>query len=289
MNLHRRGILITGASRGLGEAIAVACVAEGADVFLCARGADQLERTRAEVAQGAVDGQQVGAFSADVSQPDEVKRLVESAMNRLPRLDGLVNNAGIYGPIGPTEDVDWQDWTRTVEVNLMGTVLACRAVLPTFREQGYGKIVNISGGGATSPLPRFSAYSASKAAIVRFTETLAEETQDSGVDVNAIAPGAMNTRLLDEVLAAGPENVGEGFYAGSLKQKKEGGVPVQKGAAACVYLLSSASDSITGRLISAVWDPWEKLEDHRSDLAGTDVYTLRRIVPEDRGMDWGQR
>ena len=287
MKLQGRGILITGGSQGLGKAIAQACVAEGAHVFLCARGADLLERTRAELALQAANGQQVLAQVADVSQPGDVQRLVEAALGSLPRLDGLVNSAGVYGPKGFTEDVDWEEWTRAIEINLMGTVLLCRTVLPSFRNQGYGKIVNLSGGGATAPLPRFSAYAASKAAVVRLTETLAEETRGIGIDVNAIAPGALNTRLLDEVLTAGPAKVGQDFYERALRQQEEGGIPLEKGTALCVFLLSGASDGITGRLISAVWDPWGTLPERWPELDGTDIYTLRRIVPKDRGLDWG--
>ena len=109
----------------------------------------------------------------------------------------LVNNAGVYGPKGLIEEVAWDEWEHAVRVNLFGSVLCCRAVLPHFRANGYGKIIQLSGGGATSPLPRLSAYAASKAAVVRFAETLAEELEGTGIDVNAIAPGALNTRLLD--------------------------------------------------------------------------------------------
>jgi 3-oxoacyl-[acyl-carrier protein] reductase len=267
--------------------VAQACVAEGAHVFLCARGKDILEHTRQQLSSQAAKGQLVLARVGDVSQSEEVRRLVEWAARSAPRLDGLVNSAGIYGPKGLTEEVDLQQWMQTIEINLLGTVLPCRAVLPIFRKQRYGKIVNLSGGGATGPLPRFSAYAASKAAVVRFTETLAEETRGTGIDVNAISPGALNTRLLDEVLAAGPAAVGHDFYARALKQKEQGGVPLEKGAALCTYLLSSASDGITGRLISAVWDPWETLHQWRHELEGSDIYTLRRIVPKDRGLSWG--
>ena len=113
----------------------------------------------------------------------------------------LVNNAGVLGPAGPLDDNDWDAWVETVRVNLLGTVAMCRAVLPGMRERGYGKIINLSGGGATAARPNFSAYAASKAAVVRFTETLAGELD--GIDVNAIAPGALPTRMLDEVLASG--------------------------------------------------------------------------------------
>jgi 3-oxoacyl-[acyl-carrier protein] reductase len=159
-------------------------------------------------------------------------------------------------------------------------------VLPIFRRQGSGKIVNLSGGGATAPLPRFSAYSAAKAAVVRFTETLAQETLGSGIDVNSVAPGALNTRLLDEVLAAGPKRAGEDFYRRALKQKEEGGSPLERGADLCTFLLSDQSNGITGRLLSAVWDSWGLLPQRRALIENTDIYTLRRIVPKDRNFDW---
>jgi 3-oxoacyl-[acyl-carrier protein] reductase len=188
--------------------------------------------------------------------------------------------------MGPVEDNDWEAWAEAVRVNLFGTVLMCRAVVPHLRGQNYGKIINLSGGGATAPLPRMSAYAASKAAVVRFTETLAEEVRDAHIDVNAIAPGALNTRLLDQVLAAGPEAVGRAFYEKSLKQRDDGGVPPEKGAALAAFLASAHSDGITGRLLSAVWDDWEALPGRQQRLARSDIYTLRRIVPEDRGEKW---
>jgi NAD(P)-dependent dehydrogenase (short-subunit alcohol dehydrogenase family) len=197
-----------------------------------------------------------------------------------------VNNAGVYGPKGPIETVDWEEWTRAMAVNVYGSILPVRALIPHLRARGGGKVVQLSGGGATSPLPGLSSYAASKAAIVRFAETLALELADDNVDVNAIAPGALNTRLLDEVLEAGPEAVGEDFYRRSLDQQKTGGTPLELGAELAVWLGSSASDGITGRLLSAKWDPWRDLPEHRADL-DSDVYTLRRIVPADRGFDWG--
>src|SRR5205807_6845166 len=126
-------------------------------------------------------------------------------------------------------------------VNLLGTALMTRAVLPLLRAQGYGKIINLSGGGATAPLPRFSAYAASKAAVVRLTETLACELKDDHIDINAIAPGALNTRLLDDVLTAGPDKVGQDFYDRSVKQHEQGGASLARGAALATYLASAES------------------------------------------------
>jgi NAD(P)-dependent dehydrogenase (short-subunit alcohol dehydrogenase family) len=196
-SLAGRSALITGANQGLGLAIARAYVQAGASVMLCARDEVLLARARDEVAALARPDQRVLAMRADVSDPADVEALVAATIAELEAFQVLVNNAGVYGPIGPVEDNDWEEWTRALTINLLGTVAFCRAVVPAIRRRGYGKIVNLSGGGATAPLPRFSAYAASKAAVVRFTETLAEELADAHVDVNAIAPGALNTRLLD--------------------------------------------------------------------------------------------
>lgn len=286
MKLKGFGILITGANQGLGRAIAEACIAEGADVLVCARDEKLLNRTRCQLAAKASPDQRIMSQRADVSRREDVRRLFEVASQQLPRLDGLVNNAGVYGPKGPLEEVDIEAWCEAIEINLFGVVYACREVLPVFRRQGHGKIVNLSGGGATGPLPRISAYAASKAAVVRLTETLAEETRGTGIDVNAIAPGALNTRLLEEILAEGPERVGKEFYARALKQKENGGSPLSAASELCTFLLSPASNGITGKLISAVWDPWRELTRHARELDGTDIYTLRRIVPADRGLKW---
>jgi NAD(P)-dependent dehydrogenase (short-subunit alcohol dehydrogenase family) len=287
--LKDRAALITGANQGFGLAVARAYVKAGAHVMICARDKGMLIKAREELVALAEPGQIVVAEAADVSETSDVDRLVAGALDVFPKLHVLVNNAGVYGPKGLIEEVNWEEWVRAIEINLLGSVLMCRAVLAHFKMHRYGKIIQLSGGGATNPLPRISAYAASKAAIVRFAETLADEAREYNIDVNSIAPGALNTRLLDEVLEAGPERVGGAFYERALKQKAQGGVPLEKGAELAVFLASSASDGITGKLISAVWDPWEEFPKHLDELKRTDIYTLRRIVPKDRGKDWGDR
>jgi len=279
--------LVAGASQGLGLEIARTLARQGASLVLCARDAAPLEAARAEVAALARPGRAVVARPCDVSRPDEVEALLAFARSACPALDAVVNCAGIYGPKGPVEENDWGEWVRTVEINLHGAVLLTRAALPHLRRRGHGKIVHLSGGGATAPLPRLSAYAASKAALVRFVETVAQELAGTGIDVNAIAPGALNTRMLQEVLEAGPAAVGEAFHRKALAQQASGGVPLSRGAELASFLVSRRSDGVSGRLISAVWDPWPELPAHREELAGSDVYTLRRIVPGDRGKDWG--
>jgi NAD(P)-dependent dehydrogenase (short-subunit alcohol dehydrogenase family) len=287
--LAGRNAIITGASQGLGLAIADAYVASGASVLLCARNETELADARRSLAVKAGVNQVVHAERADVSRPEDVSRLVAKALELFPQVHVLVNNAGVYGPIGPTEHVEWAAWVRAMEINVHGSVLPSRALIPHFKQYRYGKIVQLSGGGATNPLPNISAYAASKAAIVRFAESLALELKPFSIDVNTIAPGALNTRLLDEVLAAGPDAVGPDFYDRMVTIKNQGGTPLERGASLAVYLGSAASDGITGRLLSAVWDPWEHLATRRADLDSSDVYTLRRIVPSDRGFTWGDR
>jgi 3-oxoacyl-[acyl-carrier protein] reductase len=157
------------------------------------------------------------------------------------------------------------------------------------KRQRAGKIIQVSGGGATNPMPNISAYAASKAAAVRFADTLAEEVRDFGIDVNSIAPGALNTRMLDEVLAAGPKAVGDAFFERSAQQKRNGGAGLDKAADLAVFLAGSASDGITGKLISALWDDWPTWPAHREELACSDAYTLRRIAGRDRGLTWGDK
>jgi NAD(P)-dependent dehydrogenase (short-subunit alcohol dehydrogenase family) len=286
VNLKGRNVLVTGGSQGLGKAIVEAFLAEGANILFCARNASAVADLEAALKRSATAGQTIMGRSCDVSEAAAVENLFRIGDEALGPLHVLVNNAGVYGPKGPSETISWEEWRQCIEINLYGTFLPCREAILRFKQFGSGKIINLSGGGATNPLPNISAYAASKAAVVRLTETLAEELREFHVDVNAVAPGALNTRLLDEVLEAGPEKVGAAFYARATKQAEEGGVPLELGARLCVYLASSESDGVTGRLLSAKWDPWSTLHLRKEELNPSDIYTLRRIVPEDRGKKW---
>ena len=289
ISLQGKVAIVTGANQGLGLEIARRYAEVGASLILCARDSGSLAKaaTQLQLQQGG--GQGIESIAADVSNPSDVEQLVAHALARFGKVDVLVNNAGIYGPMGATEDVDWREWVRAIEINLLGSVLMARAVVPAMKQHRAGKIIQLSGGGATNPLPRISAYAASKAAVVRFAETLAEELRDFGIDVNSIAPGALNTRMLEQALAAGPEKVGAAFFERSVKQKESGGAGLERGASLAVFLASDASNGITGRLISAPWDNWEAWPEHVAELTSGDLYTLRRISGRDRGVDWGDK
>jgi NAD(P)-dependent dehydrogenase (short-subunit alcohol dehydrogenase family) len=285
MKLTGKRAVVTGASQGLGQSIATLFAKEGADVLVCARSAGDLKLAEERI--GTEARGKVAAKVASIASEPDVRALVEYTEETLGGLDVLVCNAGIYGPKGPIDELDWTSWVEAIQINLLGTVLCCRLFLPLLRKSPRGKIILLSGGGATKPLPFLSAYAASKAGVVRFGETLAGEVAESGIDVNSVAPGALNTRMLQEILDAGPEKVGAAFYRASIAQREKGGTPLDTGANLCLYLASDESNGITGKLISAAWDPWREFAEHRQDLDKTDVYTLRRIIPAERGLSWG--
>ena len=279
--------LITGASRGLGEILARAYWQAGANLLLVARGREKLEQLAASL--GSRGGQEVHTIVADLSDPGAAENVIRTAYERASRLDSLVNNAAIQGPIGPLWKNDWAEWQATLQVDLLSPVALCRAVVPRMIEQGGGSIVNLSGGGATGPRANFTAYATAKAGLVRFSETLADELRPHGVRVNCIAPGAMDTSMLTQVLQEGSDAAGEKEYAQALKVQREGGASPQQVAELCLFLGSDAGRDITGKLISAVWDDWESFPQHLQELDKSDVYTLRRIVAKDRGFKWGDR
>jgi NAD(P)-dependent dehydrogenase (short-subunit alcohol dehydrogenase family) len=273
MTLKGQVAFITGAGRGIGEAIAAAYAAAGAHLVLVARTRDEVERVAREQAKLGVH---TLALAADVASHQQVREAVATAVREMGPIDILVNAAGIYGPIGPLVENDLDLWRQTIEINVMGTVYCLNEVLPHMIARRSGVVINLSGGGAVNALPRFSAYATSKAAVVRLTETIAEEVREYNIRVNAVAPGAVNTRLLDQVLEAG-ERAGKDFYARALQQKETGGTPPGKCAELAVFLASPAAEGLTGRLISAVWDDWASLSERKEELAKSAMYTLRRI------------
>ena len=285
--LKNRKAIITGGNQGLGFEISKYYVKSGADIMICGRNKYLLEKATKKLISIASEEQKICSLVADVSCLKDVKKLIKKTYSKLGGCQILVNNAGIYGPKGSIETVNWEDWLKTIEINFFGSVLVCKEIIPYFKKQKYGKIIQLSGGGATNPLPNISAYAASKAAIVRFAETLAEEVRDFGIDVNSIAPGALNTRMLDEIINAGPEKVGHNFFQQSLKQKETGGASMSIAAELAVFLASANSDGVTAKLISSIWDNWQNWPNKIKELDSSDIYTLRRIVGRDRNMTWG--
>ena len=274
MRLENRVALITGGGRGIGRAIALAYAEEGAKLVLAARTVDELEETAEEIRSL---GAEAFVFQADVTCQTEVERLVQQALEQYSTVDILVNSAGMAGPIGALQDNDVADWIRTIQVNLIGTYLCCRSVLPIMLKQNRGKIINLSGSGSTSAPYHLSAYGSSKVAVIRLTEILSLELAHTNVQVNALGPGSINTRMWeqirDDAAAVGDTELsefGERVTSG-------GGASIEKAAELAVWLASDTSASLSGRLIHAVTDDFTNLASRISDIMASDAYTLRRI------------
>ena len=281
--LDGRNVLLTGASRGLGRATAERLWELGANLALVSRSGQELnELADALVVRAGSPPQNCFVIPADLTRREGPEAVAAALKGRWSTLDALVNNAGVVGPIGPLEANDWEEWEQTIRVNLLAPAALCRLLIPAM--PAGASIVNLSGGGATAPRPNFSAYAASKAGVVRFTENLAVELAGRRIRVNAVAPGAMNTKMLDAVLDAGTAAGAE--FGKAVDQQRQGGVAPAEPAELVAWLVSPASEGISGRLLSAVWDPWPGLAGRAAELAASDIYTLRRITPEDRGKKW---
>ena len=281
--------IITGASQGLGLEISKKFASSGMSLMICSRNYEELKKAKKEIFPYLVDDNEISINKCDVSIKENVEKVIFETKKKFGTINVLVNNAGIWGAKGEIEKVNWEEWVNTINTNLLGSVLMIRYVLPIFKANKYGKIIQLSGGGATKPMPLTSAYAASKAGIVRFVETISEEVRGSGIDINAIAPGALNTQMLTEMLKAGPKKIGEKAYANAIKQNSMGGDSLESAASLALFLASSISDGITGKLISAKWDNWKSFTKFTKELNDSDVFTLRRIVGKDREFDWGDK
>ena len=276
MLLKNKIAIITGAGGGIGSTIAKTFAKEGCSLILIDRAKATLDRISKELEEYNCE---LLAIPVDVCNKKEVDDAIDVTLKKFSKIDILVNAAGIQGPIGLFINNDANKWMETIDINLNGTMLFIKAVLPIMLKQGWGKIINFSGGGAFNPRPNFSAYATSKAAVVRLTETLAEELKEYNIQVNAISPGAVNTRMLDQVLEAGPEAAGVEFYKKAKKQKEERGDSPQLAADLILFLCSEKSYNLSGKIISAKWDNWRKWDKEKiSKIMSSDLYTLRRIT-----------
>lgn len=284
MKLKGKVALITGGGRGIGRAIAERYAAEGCRISLVARSPTELALAAEAIQKNS--GTPILHMVADVGNEAEVRHAVQQTKRELGKIDILVNCAGVIGPVGPLAEIDGAAWTQAIQINLTGTFYAIKAVLPIMQRQRSGRIINFSGGGALLPAPFFDAYSVAKAGIVRLTENLALELKATGIFVSAIAPGGVNTKMFDDMLQAGEEKVGPEIWQSFLKRKAAGGDSLEEPAALAVYLATEDAAWANGRVISAKWDPWRTLAGHREEILQSDLYTMRRIVPKDRGLTW---
>ncbi len=271
MTAESMRIVITGSSSGIGRALADRLLARGHQVWGLAR-SDQS-------AWAARHAGVCHVTRCDVAQWEQIAAVAGEILATWPAIDGLAACAGLQGAIGPASGADPREWSATLRANLEGTYFAIRALHPGLRRAPRrAKIVCLSGGGASRARPNFSAYAAAKTAIVRLVETIAEEERDGSLDINAVAPGAINTAMTDAIIAAGAERAGIEEFQGALKVKAAGNAGLERALDLVEWLLSPVSDGISGRLLSAVWDPWAELAGTGSQLRAQEAYTLRRKI-----------
>ena len=272
MKLANKVCVIAGGSGAIGSAIARRFYTEGAHLaltFFTVRPQKLCE----ELSGGP--GRAI-CYRLDVSDWKHVQTVIRQIRTDFAGIDVLVNCSGIQGPIGPLETLDMAEWAKTIETNLLGSVYLARAVLPIMKERGRGKIILFSGGGAAYGRPYFTSYSSSKTAVVRFAESLGQELDAANIQVNAIAPGPVRSRMWDEMRAAG--KAGGPKLLEELKRMEEtGGASPDRAAGLVVFLASDGSNRLTGRVLSAVWDDWEHFANRMDEIAASEALTLRRV------------
>ena len=269
-NIRDKSVLITGAGRGIGKRLALGLAEAGARIGMVSRSQAELDLAKLEIEQA---GGNALRLKADVRDLEQLQAAVDRMKVVFGGLDVLIASAGVQGPIGPLLSTKPKEWSETIEINLIGVVNSCRAALPPMVEKRSGKIILVVGGGSGHTRPNFGAYSASKAAVVRFAEGLAVEVSDRNVQVNCISPGNVYTHMTDEILHAGEEMAGRREIEESEQVRITGGIPPEKQLQLALFLASDRSNHISGKLIH-VNDDWKRFE--RENMK-PELYTLRRV------------
>ena len=270
MLIRDKRVLITGAGRGIGKRLAMGFAEAGAKVGLLARSQAELDLAKLEIEQA---GGNALRLRADVRDLEQMQAAADRMRSVFGGVDVLIAAAGVQGPVGPFLSTKPKAWSETLDTNLVGSVNACRAVLPSMIEKRSGKIILIVGGGSGHSRPNFSAYAASKAALARFAECLAAEVLDSNVQVNSLSPGGAYTHMTDEILHAGEDRAGRREIEDAEQVRVTGGVSPEKQIQLALFLASDSSNHITGKLIH-VNDDWRRFE--RENMK-PELYTLRRV------------
>ena len=264
-----QNIILSGATRGLGLELLKHFANKNYNLILISKSSKKLISLKKKFSKKGIN---LHVYPVDICKVHELKKIVKKILIKFERIDILINNAGIWGPIGSFEKIMWSKWIEALNINLIASIYLVKSVLPCMKKNNFGRIIQLSGGGATAPMPNFSSYAVSKTGIVRFVETISEECKEFNISINAVAPGAMNTRMLNIALKAGRKKLGE-QYNKLLKQKKQGGAGFNKAIDLIDFLIRNGK--ISGKLISAIWDPWDK-KNFIKKLNDKNIYTLRR-------------
>jgi 3-oxoacyl-[acyl-carrier protein] reductase len=268
--IKEKSVLITGAGRGIGKRLAMGFAQAGARVGLLARSQAELDLAKLEIDQACGTALRI---RADVRDLEQMHAAVERMRAAFGGVDVLIAAAGVQGPVGPFATTKPKAWNEAIEINLIGTANSCRVVLPYMIEKRSGKLIVLSGGGAAYTRPNFTAYAASKTAVVRLVECLADEVRDHNVQVNCMAPGASYSTMTDEVLHAGEARAGRKEIDDAEKVRITGGVPPEKQVQLAMFLASERSNHISGKLIH-INDDWRRFEQENMK---PELFTLRRV------------
>jgi len=263
-------VLVTGAGRGIGKRLAIGFAGKGARVGLLARSKAELDLCHLEIEHAGGNALRIRADIADYEQVNAGIERMRVHFNAPVHI--LICAAAIQGPIGPFVETSPKVWSEVVQTNLIGVMNACRAVLPGMVERRSGKIIVLACGGAFTARPNFSIYAATKSAVARFVESVADEIRDHNVQINCISPGDTYTHMTDQILAAG-ERAGWRENEHAQETRLTGGTPPDKQMELASFLVSEQSNHISGRLIG-VMDDWKKL---KSGTAKPELFTLRRV------------
>ena len=286
-NFNGKNIIITGASRGIGFQITKKFIESGSNVAICSKNLKKLKLAISQLEKIKKKNQVLFYQKVDISNKKNVAYFIFTSIKKLKKVDILINNAGGYGPKGKSEKVSWKKWINTIEVNLFGPILLTRLIIKHFKKNNYGKIIQLSGGGVSGPLPFLNAYGTSKIAVVRYMQSLSEEVKNYNININTIAPGAINTDMLKEILKEGPKKVGKHHYKKAMYQRKIGGTSYKKALDLIFFLSSDESNYMKGKIIHSLWDDWKNFSKHKKIIDNSDIYTLKRVSPKDRGLKWG--
>lgn len=284
MKLINKNVIITGATGGLGKNITTSFLMEGANLILIGKDFRKLKKLKIELENIKAKNQFIDLITIDLSNLNSIEKIVKKKLIKISKIDVLINCAAIQGPVGKSWKNNFHEWMKTFNINFYSTMLMTNSILPFMIKKNSGSIINISGGGSTSSRPDFSSYAISKTAIVRYTEILSEELKNTSIKVNAIAPGVMATNMIKELLK-NKKNISNSKELISAKKVLIEGDDMSKATDLCIFLSSDESNGISGKLISAIWDPWTNFKKNKKILSKSDLYTLRRILPEDRGIN----
>lgn len=275
MNMHDQKKLlagqvavVTGGGRGIGRAIALALAAEGASVAITARSNEQLTETKTLI---QAMGGEATTIVGDVCDRQAVTRMAEQVVQQFGPVDILVNNAGRHRALGPLWLVDPDEWWKDVESNLFGTFLCMHALLPGMIERRRGKIINISSGAGNLPRPHSTAYTSSKAAVTRLTESAAISARPYGVSIFAVHPGSVRTAMAEYLVNSEEASKWVPEFR-TIYDETE--IPAERVSSLVVFLASGKADLLTGRFLD-VYDDIQELAKQAEAIQQQDLYTLR--------------